>query len=183
MRSRYYFIKLFYESKLLFVAVLSFFTLSLAANFIFKAEHTPLFRWDLYAYEIPPQKTYSFLEVKYNDGEVLTFPHTWQEPEKLFFTNTLEQFMYMKRNNGDDPLKDYIDRWNSNHPFFQKMLPGLKFYPDTSELKKYPAWYKDYLEQYVKKAVYKMGVYEVKVAYQDNGDVTEISSTLIYKLL
>ena len=63
------------------------------------------------------------------------------------------------------------------------MLPGLTFYPGPAELKKYPAWYKDYLEQYVKKAVYKIEVYEVKVAYQDNGKLEKISSTLIYQLL
>ncbi len=183
MRSKYYFIRLFYTNKLLFGIVFVFFLLNLAANFIFKAEHTPIFRWDLYSFQIPQQKIYYFLEVKYNEGSVLTFPHTWDEPEKLFFTNTLDQFIVMKKNNNNDPLKAYIDTWNSKHPFFQKMLPGLKFYNDTVELKKFPAWYKRYLEQHIKKAVNKIEVYEIKAAYQDNGEIKKLSSTLIYKLL
>lgn len=183
MRSKYYFIKLFYTNKFLFVAVLVFFLLNLAANFIFKAEHTPIFRWDLYAHQIPQQKIYSFLEIKYNDDQVLSFPHTWDEPEKLFFTNTLNHFIIMKRNNDTDPLKVYIDNWNRNHPLFKKMLPGLKFYNDTTELKEFPAWYKRYLEQHVKKTVYKIDVYEIKAAFQENGEIQKLSSTLIYKLL
>ncbi|MEO8569281.1 MAG: hypothetical protein ABI419_09095 [Ginsengibacter sp.] len=183
MKSKYFFLRLFSTNKFLFFAVLLFFLLNLAANFIFKAEHTPIFRWDLYAYNIPEQKTYSFLEVKYNDDEVLTFPHTWQEPEKLLFTNTLNEFIYMKRNNGHDPLKTYIDTWNNKHPLFKKILPGLKFYNDTVELKKFPGWYKRYLEQYIKKPVYKMDVYEVTIVYGNNGEIKKLSSTLINKLL
>ena len=183
MKSKCYIVKLFYANKLLFVIVILFFALNLVANFIFKAEHTPIFRWDLYSYEIPQQKVYSFLEVKYNDGELLTFPHTWQEPQKLIFTNTLNLFIYMQRNNGNDPLKIYIDTWNNNHPFFRRFLPGLKFYNDTVELKKFPAWYKRYLEQYVKKPVYKIDVYEVKAAYHENGEIKKVSSALICKLL
>ena len=183
MKSKYFFIRLFYSNKFLFVAVLLFFLLNLAANFIFKAEHTPIFRWDLYAYKIPEQKTYSFLEVKYNGDEILTFPHTWQEPEKLFFTNNLNQFIYMKQNNGRDPLKTYIDTWNDRHPFFKKVLPGLKFYNDSIELKKFPGWYKNYLEQYIKKTVFKIDVYEVTVVYGNNGEIKKLSSTLINTLL
>ncbi|MEO6288836.1 MAG: hypothetical protein ABIO76_02880, partial [Ginsengibacter sp.] len=178
-----YFIRLYYASKLLFVIVALFVLANLAANFIFKAEHTPVFRWDLYSREIPPQKIYSFLEVRFNGDKLLSFPHTWQEPEKLFFTNTLNHFIAMKRNNNNDPLKAYIDYWNNHHSFFQKMLPGLKFYNDTTQLKVFPKWYKKYLEQHINMAVYKIDVYEIKVAYLDNGEIEKLSSNLIYKLL
>ncbi|MEO6330848.1 MAG: hypothetical protein ABIO55_18075 [Ginsengibacter sp.] len=183
MNSKFYFIRLFYTSKFLFVLVLLFITFNLAANFIFKVEHTPFFLWDLYSRPIPQQKTYSFLEVRYNNNEALLFPHTWDEPRKLFFTNTLDYFIAMKRNNGVDPLKAYVDYWNVHHTFFKKKLPGLKFYNDTSELKKFPEWYKRYLEQHIKKPVYKIDIYEISVAYQSNGEVKKLFSTLIYKLL
>lgn len=183
MRSKYYFIRLFFVNKFLFVFVFIFFIVNVAANFIFKAEETPVFRWDLYSQEIPEKNDYSFLEVRYNDGELLTFSHTWQEPEKLLFTNTLDLFINMQRNNGNDPSKVHIDSWNNKHSLFKKILPGLKFYNDSAELKEYPAWYKRYLEQHIKKPVYKIEVYEVKVAYQDNGEIKKLSSTLIYKLL
>ncbi|MEO6219541.1 MAG: hypothetical protein ABIO81_03870 [Ginsengibacter sp.] len=183
MRSKYYFIRLFYASKSLFVIILLFVLLNLAANFIFKAEHTPIFRWDLYSHQIPQQQAYSFLEVQYNGGQVLLFPHTWEEPGKLFFTNTLTYFIAMRRNNDTDPLKHYIDNWNSNHPSFQKLLPALKFYNDSSEVKEFPVWYKKYLEQYIKKSVYEIEVYEIKIGYQKDGCIKKLSSTLIYKLL
>lgn len=183
MGSGNYFVRLFHTNKILFVTVVIFCLLNLAANFVFKAEHTPVYNWNLYAYKIPEQPAYTFLEVKYNDGKTLTFPYTFLEPEKLFFTNTLDLFIYMKRNEGNDPLKFYIDNWNTNHPLFKKLLPGLKFYPDTEELNKYPAWFIKYLEQYFKEPVYKIDVYEVKVAYEDDGHVKKLTSTLIYTLL
>ncbi len=183
MRSKYYFIRLFYANKLLFALVSLFCVLNFSANFIFKAEHTPIFLWDLYSNKIPQQKIYSFLEIKYNEREILTFPRTLKEPGKLFLTNTMDYFIYMKRNNDNDPLKAYIDRWNSNHPFFQKIFPGLKFYNDNIELEKFPAWYKRYLEQYTKKTIYNIDVYEVKVTYPANGEIKKLSSTLIYKIL
>ncbi|MDQ6889027.1 MAG: hypothetical protein M3Z56_01915 [Bacteroidota bacterium] len=183
MRSTFYLKRLYKSNKLLFAGILVFILLNLAANFIFKAEHTPVFVWDLYARPIPEQPTYSFLEVKYNDDRLLTFPHTWKEPEKLFFTNTLDHFITMIKSNGTDPLKDYIDRWNNKHPFFKNKLPGLKFYDDSVEVKKFPAWYKRYLEQYIQAPVYKIDVYETTISYLNNGEIKKISSTLIYKLL
>ena len=183
MRSKNYFIRLFYTNRFLFVLVTIFCAINLLANFVFKAEHTPIYLWNLYAYKIPEQSSYTFLEVKYNDGKMLTFPNTFMEPEKLFFTNTLNQFIYMKRNGGNDPLEFYINNWNTNHPLFTKMLPGLKFYPGIEELNKYPAWFTKYLQQYIREPVNKIDIYEVKVAYEDNGHVKQLSSTLIYTLL
>ena len=183
MRSKNYFVRLFHTNRFLFVLVTIFCVLNLLANFVFKAEHTPVYNWNLYAFKIPEQPSYTFLEVKYNEGKTLAFPHTFLEPEKLFFTNTLYQFIYMKRNEGNDPLKFYIDNWNMNHPLFKKILWGLKFYPGQEELNKYPSWFRKYLEQYIKEPVYKIDVYEVKVAYEDDGKLKKLSSTLIYTLL
>ncbi len=157
--------------------------MNVVANFILKAEYTPLFKWDLYSFEIPQQNIYSFLEVRYNKDRVLTFPHTFNEPEKLFFTNTLDLFIYMKRNHNTDPLKTYIDNYNKNHPVLKEMMQDVKLYNDTTELNKFPAWYKRYLEQHIHAPVYSIDVYEVKAAYRRNGEITKVSSTLIYKLL
>ena len=183
MKSKSYFLQLYCANKCLFFVVFSFAALNLSANFIFKAEHTPVFVWDLYAYEIPQQLSYSFLEIRYNDNKILSFPHTWDEPQKLFFINTIDYFIAMKRNHNMDPLKVYIDNWNKNHPLFKSMFPGLRLYNDSNELKKFPDWYKRYLEQYLNSHVYKINVYEVEIAYQNNGEVKALSSTLIYELL
>ena len=183
MKSRLYLVRLFYASKFLFVAVLVFAILNLAVNIIYKAEQTPFFLWDLYSHRLAHQKTHSFLEIRYNKNEVLLFPHTWDEPKKLFFTNTLNYFIWMKENNDTDPYKAYMDHWNNNHPSFIKKLPGLKLYNDTAEVKKFPIWYKKYLGQHLKKPVYSIDIYTVNVAYPRNGDVKKLSSTHIYKLL
>jgi hypothetical protein len=178
-----YFVRLFRKSKFLFSVVLVFFLLNISENFIFKSQHTPFFVWDLYANPIPNQAVYSFPEIKYNDGKLLFFRRTWNEPQKLFFVNTINEYITLKQNNNLDPLKNYIDTWNSNHPFFIKLFPGIKLYNDTTELKQFPAWFKKYLEQYLKEPVYNIDIYQTKVAWDDKGNLKKLSSTLLFKLL
>ena len=183
-RSNLYLVKLFYFSRSLFFIVLLFLAASLSANFIFRSEQTPFYKWDLYSEKLSPQSQYSFLEVRYNGDHLLTFPHTWQEPVKLFFTNTLDYYITIKRNNDTDPYKNYVvNDWSVRHSFFKKIIPGDKLYNGTGEISNFPAWYKRYLEQYVKVAVTAIDIYEKKVIYSADGDVTEVSSSLICKLL
>lgn len=92
--------------------------LNFAVNFLGKGEQTPFFKWDLYANAIIDQKQYSFLEIRYNNNKLLSFPYTWQEPEKLFFTNTMDLFIAMKNNHNEDPLKNYYrNNWLPRHKF------------------------------------------------------------------
>lgn len=178
-----YLVRLFYAQKSLFIIVLFFIFLNLSANFIFRSEQTPIFRWDLYATAMPAQSTYSFLEVRYNQYQLLKFPHTWQEPQKLFFTNTLDYFIAIKRNNNTDPYKNYFaNDWSKRHVRMKELLGSVNLYNDTTEINAFPSWYKRYLEQYIHQAVWSIDVYEKKVEFI-NGGINEISSSLIYKLL
>ena len=102
-----YLVRLFYAQKSLFIIVLLFILLSLSANFIFRSEQTPIFRWDLSSTSIPSQSTYSFLEVRYNQNESLKFQPTRHESLKLFFTNTLDSIISIKRKTKIDPDKNY----------------------------------------------------------------------------
>lgn len=178
-----YLVRLFYTRRYLFIIVLLFILLSLSANFIFRSEQTPIFRWDLYATAMPSQSTYSFLEVRYNQNELLKFPHTWQESQKLFFTNTLDYFISIKRNNNIDPYKNYFTNdWSKRHVRLKELLGNVNLYNDTTEINGFPSWYKRYLEQYIHQPVWSINVYEKKVEFI-NGGVNEISSSLIVKLL
>ena len=178
-----YLVRLYYTKKSLFIFVLLFFILSLSANFIFKSEQTPIFKWDLYSTAMPAQSTYSFLEVRYNDNRLLKFPHTWQEPQKLFFTNTLDYFIAIKRNNNTDPYKKYFaNDWSKRHARMKELLGNVNLYNDSTEINAFPSWYKRYLEQYIQQPVESIDVYEKKVEFI-NGGLHEISSSLIYKLL
>ncbi len=178
-----YLIRLFYAQKSLFIIALLFIFLSFSANFIFRSEQTPIFKWDLYSKAMPFLSTYSFLEVRYNQNELLKFPHTWQEPKKLFFTNTLDYFIAIKRNNNIDPYKNYFaNNWSKRHVRLKELFGSINLYNDTTEINAFPAWYKKYLEQYIQQNVWSINVYEKKVEFI-NGGVNEISSSLIYKLL
>lgn len=178
-----YLVRLFHAQKSLFIIVLLFIILSISANFIFRSEQTPIFKWDLYSTAMPAQSTYSFLEIRYNENQLLKFPHTWQEPQKLFFTNTLDYFIAIKRNNNTDPYKNYFaNDWSKRHPQMRELLVGVNLYNDITAINAFPFWYKRYLEQYIQQSVWRIDVYEKKVEFI-NGGVNEISSSLIYKLL
>lgn len=185
MKSRFtnlYFVRLYRKNKVLFVLILLFFLLQINANFIFRGQQTPFFQWTLYSQSVPPQQTYSFYEVVINKDKVLKFPHTWQEPGKQFFVNTLQHYVFMLEHGGKAPLKDYIDLWNTNHPQFSRWLPGVKMYADTTEMKEFPAWYRRKIVQFTGIPVRQVDVYKVEVKYEASGKVQKQSSEFVCSL-
>ena len=178
-----YFVRVYKESKLLFFVVISFALVSIATNFVLRGELTPFYKWDLYANAIPYQDRYSFLEVRYNDNKLLYFPNTWREPEKLFFTNTLDLFIAIKKNTDKDPLDNYYkNTWLPKHPFFKGRFAGFEIFNSITEINQFPAWYKRYLSQHTNETVDSIKVFDKKVRYENNGMVKEISSELIYTI-
>jgi hypothetical protein len=183
LSDRSYAVRLYRSNRLLFAIVVLFFSVSFAVNFLIKTEVTPFFKWDLYAAPIPAQKQYSFLEVRYNDNRLLNFPHTWQEPEKLFFTNTMDLFIATKKNNNRDPLRNYFEAdWLPRHPFYGRFFNTSLIFNDTAEINAFPAWYKRYLSQHIGEPVDSIKIFERKIEYQDDGSVREVSSELIYTI-
>ncbi|MEP6514473.1 MAG: hypothetical protein ABJA79_11425 [Parafilimonas sp.] len=164
--------------------MLLFALISFSGNFIVKAELTPFIRWDMYAEPIPKQATYTITEVRYNDNKLLNIKPTWMQPEKTVFINTLDLYLALKKNNNEDPLKKYYaEVWKGKHPFFNKYLPALNMYNGTMEIERFQAWYANYLSQYTKEKIYSINVYEKQIAFDEKGDIKELSSTLICKLL
>jgi hypothetical protein len=175
--------RLYRASKPLFVIAVVFISLNIAVNFFGKGELTPFFKWDLYTMPVPVQQQYSFLEVTYNDDSTLIFPHTWREPEKLFFTNTMDLFIWMKNNNNEDPFKNYYENnWRPKHKLLQNVFSVIKILNDSVEVSKFPRWYKKYLSQHIHEPVSNIKVFRKTVEYGSNGALREISSQLIYTL-
>ena len=176
-----YVARLYKAGKPLFFIVLLFALLNLAVNFLVKGELTPFFKWDLYANAIADQKQYSFLEIRYNDNKLLSFPHTWREPQKLFFTNTMDLFIAIKNNHNQDPLKDYyINDWRPRHKFFKNIFTEKRIFNESTEIQQFPGWYKRYLSRHINQPVYNIRVLKKTVGYENDGAVKEISSELIY---
>jgi len=179
-----YFNRLYKTNKTLFVIVLLFALVSFVANFIVKAELTPFIKWDMYAEPVPEQKTYIITEVRYNDNKLLNIRPTWMQPEKTIFINTLDLYLAIKKNNNEDPLKKYYaEVWKPKHLFFNEYLPAANIYNGPKEIERFPHWYTAYLSQYTKEKIYSINVYEKQVVFDEAGNVKELSSTLICKLL
>jgi hypothetical protein len=178
-----YFGRLYKTNKILFAIVLIFAVISFAASFIVKAELTPFIRWDMYAEPVAEQQTYTITEVRYNDNKLLNIKPTWMEPEKLIFVNTLDLYLAIKRNNNEDPLKKYYTNvWKPKHPLVDEILPALNIYNSPAEITRFPKWYASYLAQYTKEKIYSINVYQKQVAFDEAGNVKELSSILICKL-
>lgn len=179
-----YFRRLFYANKALFVIAVLFALISITVNFIVKAELTPFIRWDLYSEPIPPQEQYIITEVRYNDNKLLNIKPTWMLLEKALFTSTLDVYLAIKKNNNEDPLKKYYTEiWKRKHPFFNKFLPTLKIFNESEEIDRFPLWYTRYLSQYTKEKIYKIDVFEKVVTFDEQGNVKQLSSSLICRLL
>ncbi len=178
-----YLFRLWKESRFLFVLVSIFIAINLCFNLIIKSEITPFFQWSLYATPIAKQSHYTFLEVKYNN-KLLTFPHTWQEPGKLLFVNTLNAFISLKVDKSYDYVQHhYESNWLPAHPLFKKTFPNFKPYNDAAELAKFPIWYKLRLEQLTGESIYSINVFKTTVIFLPSGKIKKQSSTLIYSLL
>jgi hypothetical protein len=179
-----YLSRLYKTNKILFVVVLLFAVISFAANFIIKAELTPFIKWDMYAEPVAEPQTYTITEVRYNGNKLLNISPTWMQPEKTIFINTLDLYLAIKKNNNQDTLKKYVtETWKPKHSFFDKFLPAVNIFNGAEEIDSFPAWYASYLSQYIGEKIYSINVYEKRVAFDDAGNVKELSSTFIYKLL
>jgi hypothetical protein len=179
-----YFKRLFRANKALFVIVVLFALITIAFNFILKEEVTPFIKWDLYSEAIPSQEKYIVTEVRYNDNKLLNIKPTWMAPEKALFTSPLDLYLAIKNNNNEDPLKKYYTQtWKPKHPFINKFLPTLKIFNDTGEIDSFPKWYQRYLSQYTKEKIYRIDVFEKAVTFDEQGNIVELSSSLICRLL
>ena len=179
-----YFTKLFHANKLLFVIVASFALITIVLNFILKAEVTPFIKWDLYSEPITTQEKYIITEVRYNDNKILNIKPTWMSPEKALFTSPLDLYLAIKKNNNEDPLKKYYTEiWKPKHPFINKFLPTLKIFNESEEIDSFPNWYRRYLSQHTKEKIYKIDVFEKVVTFDEQGNVKQVSSSLICTLL
>ena len=179
-----YFNRLFNADKTLFVVVVLFALITIAFNFILKAEVTPFIKWDLYSEAIPAREKYIITEVRYNDNKLLNIKPTWMAPEKALLTSPLDLYVAIKKNNNQDPLKNYYTQtWKPKHPFINKFLPTLKIFNEQEEIDSFPKWYCHYLSQYTKEKIYKIDVFEKAVIFDEQGNVKQVSSSLICTLL
>lgn len=179
---QYYFQKLYQKNRTLFVLICILLFLHINANFLVGGQQTPFFNWSLYSMPQAAQDIYSFYELRYNGDKKVVFSHTWKQPQQLFYLNTLNHYTSMRLHENNDPLKDYIDNWNSAHPIVKDMFPGLKFYPDAVEMKKFPAWYAKKIHQLTGDVVDSMNVYRIQVRYKEDGSVEKISSEFLFNL-
>ncbi len=180
---RNYFQNLYQANKLLFLVVCLFSAFNLFFNLVYKSEITPVFQWSLYAYPIPDQQVYSIIEIRYNNNKLLTFPHTWQEPRKIMFTNTAGYFVNAKSNERHDYAKQhYINKWLPAHPFLASILKDFKIYNDEADLAKFPAWFKRYLAQETGEFIYNIDIYKINLSFEPGGYMKKISSELMYNI-
>lgn len=181
MNSKWYLVRLFHQSKFLFLVVTILFALHINANFLFGGQQSPFFLWNLYAEPVPSTDTYSFYEVQYNGNKMLRIPHTWEQPGAALMTNQLNHYLYMLEH-GQGMTDQYIANWNQNHPAFSNLFPGLQFYPDSTQMKVFPKWFGNRLEQYIQHPVTDINILKTTVRYKADGGVQLLSSVSVCRL-
>ncbi len=177
-----YLFHLFKTNKLLFGVVCLFISLNLLFNLIYKSQITAIFQWSMYAQPLPDQQEYEILEIRYNENKLLAFPHTWEEPRKVLFTNPSWLFMNLQSNGADYARDHYINNWLPKHALFSRLFKDFKNYNDVAEIEKFPSWLKRYMEQETGEKIYKIDLYKINVSFEASGSVKKISSTLVHTI-
>ena len=177
--SKYYLIRLFETNKILFVGVCIFIFLNLLFNLITKSQITPIFQWSMYSSPLPKQEVYSFLEIRYNKDKLLEFPHTWEEPRKVLFTNTSGLYTHHLLGGGDYAKEHFVKNWLPNHPLFNHYIKNFKNYNNEDDYSKFPSWLKRYLEQEVGEKIYKIDLFKIEATFTPSGKVKKLSSLLV----
>ncbi len=167
---------------MLFILVGLFFLLHINANFFFGGQQSPFFYWNLYATPVSKSDSVSFYEIRYNGNKVLLLNQTRKQPGNFLLLNPLFHYVSMISNHGKDILQHYIDNWNSSYPWLANLTPGIKFYPDSSDLKKFPSWFVDRMESYQSIRIQSMDIYKITVRYAKNGRVQPVSEQFICKI-
>jgi hypothetical protein len=162
--------KLYFTDRILFSIVFIFFFANVLVNII-KLEVTPFFVWDLYGKKVLPVADYTLGEVRYNDSELVSFPHTWEEPRKMMLADPLNFYIrvHVKQDIGDWE-KDYLENsWGRKHPGFRSILPFL--YNNAAQFDAFPSWYKHYLSTQISGPVGSIYILSKKVRYTETGSV------------
>lgn len=170
--------KLYFTDKILFSIVFIFFSGNVLVNII-KLEVTPFFVWDLYAHKIPPVADYTLSEVRYNDSELVSFPHTWEEPGKMMLADPLNFYVHVHvKKDIRDWERDYLENsWGPKHSRFRSILPCL--YNNTAQFEAFPSWYKHYLSTQTGGPVRSIYILLKKVRYTETGSVEQFQSDTV----
>lgn len=181
--SRFYFYQLFRFNKWLAFGVFIFFVLNIVFNVIKPTQQTPIYNWNLYAYPLPVLDTFSFIAVEYNDGKVLRFKRTWQEPQKVLLGNTMNLFVanYID-GNLDYSQVHFKNNWLPQNKLFTTYFPSFTNFPNKREMKHFPQWYRTYLQQYTNQTIDSIKFLRKVVVLNNEGDIKEISSEQIYTI-
>ena len=180
---RFYLFRLFLFNKWIGVGVFVFILINLAANLVKPTQITPIYNWNLYSYPLPPQDTFSLIAVTYNQGKLLSFERTWNEPQKVLFTNTMNLFVASEIENKEDYSKKHFEEvWLPQHPGFEGMFPEFVNFPSKREMKHFPTWYKKYLEQYAGERIHKIEVHKKQLLFTNEALPLEINSKLIHTI-
>lgn len=172
-----YFGRLFYKSKVLFWIIFLFFAFSVLAN-LFRLNVTPFFIWSVYSERHPPQEAYRFYEVRYNDHQRLSLPHTWDQMRNMMLYDPLAFYISVRVRGREDYTREVLEgHWAKKYPFFAGYTHRL--YPGATAFDAFPIWYKRYLSLQTGVSARAIHVLEKNVKYTPEGRLEEISSDTV----
>lgn len=168
-RSKTYAGRLAASHPFLCLAVMLFFLLSIVSNLI-KLETSPFFVWSVYSGKAPADSTYSFYEVRYNNNQLLNYPHTWQSNQKMMLFDPLSYYLQTcVEGDGRDMMGDYLENhWGQKHPAFRSILPAL--YNTAEQFQAFPGWYKSYLSAQKGEKIDSILILKRTVRYSSSGN-------------
>lgn len=160
-----YLIRVWKESKLLFVFVLGFIFFQLMFNL--KRIHSfPWFVWDMYSRPETVEKVNSCFEI-YADGQRIAYSDLpyWGE---IGVYKTFRMYNWLKMNNFNDPMDVAVRNKAANLPGNVYPLLEKSINNHQQEAMLYPAWLHQYIEKRLGRKVHSIEVREVKYFRENN---------------
>ncbi len=180
---QFYFVRLFFTNKWLAFFMLVFFVVNICANLVVPTQITPVYNWNLYSNPLPDSKHYTFNTVTYNNGEVLKFQRTWNEPQKVLIHNTMNLFIATQVDEKKDYSKKHFEEsWLPRNKRFQKAFPQFINFPSHKEFEAFPSWYTRYLTQNTGEQIDRIQIIRKTVHFTESGHVREDSSEIVFNI-
>ena len=180
MYKKLFLFKVFKQNKFLFFVFTSFTLLSFYFNYT-TVETTPFFGWGMYSAKETVAKSHKIIVVKYNDGKMLQFPHTYEEPKSMMVYFTINYYKNILNNNRKDLLVNNLEQnLYPKYPFIKNF--GPKLVCTEADVEAYLPWLKKYIESISDEPINNIDVYEYDVSYANTGRIVTNDSTLLYSI-
>lgn len=139
---------------------------------------TPFFVWGMFSEKENSRTTYPLIKITVNDNSVINYTKLYTDANKFFLTSPLQQYIFMKKNNGEDPTANFLQKkLGGNYKLIEKA--AIKVLNGSKEYHLFFSWYKRYMEQTTGIEINNYKIEVLQTRFSDKNKIEVYSTELI----